>query len=115
MLQLLAMAIAFVPAGVVTYIRWGWCYGADTIYSKLSAVTVFGAEYEAHYTPLDHSHDCNVPCAMYQASGHTSKMMIPSYFKCPPGWNTEYYSYLMAGHHGFKSAIQFTCMDRSLE
>ena len=35
--------------------------------------------------------------------------------KCPPGWNTEYYGYIMAGAHKNKAATQFTCMDKSLE
>jgi len=41
--------------------------------------------------------------------------MIPSRYECPPGWNTEYYGYLMAGHHStFKGATQFSCVDMSL-
>ena len=78
-------------------------------------VQLFGAEYQTHHTPLDHSYDRNVPCAMCQANGRTSKMMIPSQYKCPPGWSTEYYGYLMAGYQGHKAATQFTCMDRGLE
>jgi len=78
-------------------------------------VQLFGAEYQTHHTPLDHSYDRNVPCAMCQANGRTSKMMIPSHYKCPPGWNTEYYGYLMAGHYNHKAATQFTCIDRTLE
>ena len=78
-------------------------------------VQLYGAEYQTKGTPLDHSQNRNVPCAMCQASGRTSKMMIPSHYKCPPGWNTEYYGYLMAGYHGHKAATQFTCIDRTLE
>ena len=53
--------------------------------------------------------------AMFQAYGCTNKTMIPSRYECPPGWNTEYYSYLMAGLHTLKAATQYTCMDKSLE
>ena len=41
--------------------------------------------------------------------------MIPSHYECPSGWRREYYGYLMAGHHGHKSATQFTCIDKSIE
>ena len=74
-----------------------------------------GAEYETGGSPLDHSNQRNVPCALCQAYGRTNKIMIPSRYECPPGWNTEYYGYLMAGHHTHKAATQFTCMDKSLE
>ena len=76
---------------------------------------VYGVEYETSSTPLDHSHDRNMPCALCQVYGRTNKIMIPSHFKCPPGWRREYYGYLMAGYHGHKAATQFTCVDESLE
>ena len=57
---------------------------------------VYGAEYQTSGTPLDHSHDRNVPCALCQVYGHTNKIMIPSHYKCPSGWRREYYGYLMA-------------------
>ena len=76
---------------------------------------VYGAEYETSGSPLDHSHDRNIPCALCQAYGRTNKIMIPSHYECPSGWNTEYYDYLMAGHYTHKAATQFTCMDKSLE
>ena len=77
---------------------------------------VYGAEYEIRTgSPIDQAHNHNVPCALCQAYGRTNKIMIPSRYECPPGWNTEYYGYLMAGHYGHKAATQFTCMDKSLE
>ena len=57
----------------------------------------------------------NFPCALCQAYGHTNKIMTASRYECPPGWNTEYYGYLMAGAHRNKAATQFTCMNKSLE
>jgi len=79
-------------------------------------VTLYGAEYQTHSpSPLEQSLNRNIPCALCQAYGRTNKIMIPSHYKCPPGWNTEYYGYLMAGNHGHKAATQFTCMDKSLE
>ena len=76
---------------------------------------LYGAEYETHGTPLDHSYDRNIPCALCQVYGRTTKIMIPSRYECPPGWRREYYGYLMAGHHSHKAATQYTCMDESVE
>ena len=76
---------------------------------------VYGVEYETSGTPLDHSHDRNMPCALCQVYGRTSKIMIPSHYECPPGWTREYYGYLMAGHHAHKAATQYTCVDMSVE
>ena len=78
-------------------------------------VSLYGAEYQTHHTPLDHSHDRNVPCALCQAYGRISKIMIPSHYECPSGWTRECYGYLMAGYYDHKAATQFTCIDRSLE
>ena len=39
-------------------------------------VELFGAEYETHNTPLDHSHDRNVPCALCQVHGRTNKTVM---------------------------------------
>ena len=74
-----------------------------------------GVEYETGGTPLDHSNDRNMPCALCQAYGCTNKIMIPSRYECPIGWRREYYGYLMAGYHGHKAATQYTCVDESLE
>ena len=76
--------------------------------------TLYGAEYEIGGTPLDHSNNRNVPCALCQVYGRTNKIMIPSHYECPLGWRREYYGYLMAGYHTYKAATQFTCIDKSL-
>ena len=76
---------------------------------------LYGIEYETTGTPLDHSHDRNMPCALCQAYGRTSMIMIPSHYECPLGWRREYYGYLMTGYHGHKAATQYTCVDESLE
>ena len=78
-------------------------------------VQVYGAEYQINTgSPIDQAHDRNVPCALCQAYGRTNKIMIPSRYECPPGWNTEYYGYMMAGYYANKAATQFTCMDKTL-
>ena len=77
---------------------------------------LLGAEYETHSpSPLDHSVERNVPCALCEVTGRTNKIMIPSHYECPNGWRREYYGYLMTGHHTHKAGSQFTCMDKSLE
>ena len=78
-------------------------------------VPLYGAEYELGGTPLDHSDQRNVPCALCQVYGCTNKIMIPSHYECPSGWRKEYYGYLMAGYHTSKTATQYTCVDKSVE
>ena len=79
-------------------------------------VQVYGTEYQITTgSPIDQSHNCNIPCSLCQSYRRTNKIMIPSHYECPPEWNTEYYGYLMAGGYGHNAATQFTCMDRSLE
>ena len=75
---------------------------------------VYGAEYQTH-GPLNHANNRNMPCALCQAYARTSVIMIPSRYECPPGWITEYYGYLMAGHVGHKAGTTYTCVDKSLE
>ena len=78
--------------------------------------SLYGAEYKTHSpSPLDHSVDRNVPCALCEVTGRTNKIMIPSHYECPNGWRREYYGYLMAGRHGHKAGTQYTCVDKSLE
>ena len=77
---------------------------------------LLGTEYQTHSpSPLDQSYDRNVPCALCQVTGHTNKIMIPSHYKCPPGWRRQYYGYLMTGHNDHKAGSQYTCVDESLE
>ena len=77
---------------------------------------LYGAEYELpNGSPVDHSYDRNVPCALCQVYGRTNKIMIPSHYECPSGWRREYYGYLMAGRHSHKAATQYTCIDESVE
>ena len=77
---------------------------------------LYGAEYDTYTpSPLDHSLNRNVPCALCQVYGRNNKIMIPSHYECPSGWRREYYGYLMAGHYTQKAGTQFTCVDKSLE
>ena len=78
--------------------------------------SLYGAEYKTYSpSPLDHSVDRNVPCALCEVTGRTNKIMIPSHYECPNGWRREYYGYLMAGRRSHKAGTQYTCVDKSLE
>ena len=77
---------------------------------------LYGAEYKLHSSsPINQADDRNVPCALCEVMGYTTKIMIPSRYECPSGWRREYYGYLMAGHQSNRAATQFTCVDESLE
>ena len=45
---------------------------------------LYGAEYQAT-GPFDQSQQRNVPCSVCEVNGRTSKLMIPSWYECPPG------------------------------
>ena len=79
-------------------------------------VKLYGAEYQMHSSsPINQADNRNVPCALCQVNGRTSKIMIPSRYECPDGWTREYYGYLMAGHYNHKASSQFTCVDESFQ
>ena len=65
---------------------------------------LYSVEYETGDTPLDHSANLNMSCALCQVYGRTNKIMIPSHYKCPSGWRREYYGYLMSGYYAHKAA-----------
>ena len=47
---------------------------------------LYGAEYEINSaSPINHASNRNPPCALYQVTGRTNKIMIPSRYECPTG------------------------------
>ena len=51
---------------------------------------LYGAEHQIDRgSPINHTMNRNIPCALCQAYGRTNNIMIPSRYECPPGWNTE--------------------------
>ena len=69
---------------------------------------VYGTEYQS---PLQGSHDHNVPCAVCYASTRETVLMIPAKTSCPTSWTREYYGYLMSdylGHH----RSHYECVDK---
>ena len=54
-------------------------------------------------------------CALCEATGRSSKIMIPSHYKCPDGWHKEYNGYIMAGNNGHHGGSMYSCIDEHLE
>ena len=48
-------------------------------------IRLHAAKYITYYGPLHHSYIRYAPCALYQVTGHTNKIMIPSCYECPSG------------------------------
>ena len=75
----------------------------------------YAVEYHASET-INHAHCRNVPCSLCDATGQGGKIMIPSHFVCPNGWQKEYNGYIMAGHEGHVGAgSMHYCIDENLE
>ena len=53
---------------------------------------LYVAEYES---PVQGTHDHNVPCAVCYVSTRPTVVMIPAKASCPPTWTREYYGYIM--------------------
>ena len=64
---------------------------------------------------LNHANCRNMPCALCEATGQSDKIMIPSHYVCPDGWNKEYSSYIMAGNDGHHGGSIYYCIDEALE
>ena len=63
---------------------------------------------------IDHSTCRNMPCALCEAIGKSSKIMIPSHYVCPDGWHKEYNGHIMVGYHTHVGSMYF-CIDEHLE
>lgn len=81
---------------------------------------VYGAEYQDGERKSDQlfgrSHfQQNPPCVMCNVRSRTSHIMIPGKTRCPAGWTTEYYGYLMSGGHSRRAASDYYCIDMKPE
>ena len=119
-------------------------YGANTIYKGVAAGDNYGHEvspsnlmclppnpmryssnvggssaaYAVEYRvsgAINHANYRNMPCALCEATGRDDKIMIPSHYVCPDGWNKEYNGYIMAGLHNDKGGSMYYCIDENLE
>ncbi len=77
---------------------------------------IHGAEYQS---PIQGTHDHNVPCAVCFVASRETVLMIPAKSSCPPSWTREYYGYLMTEYRGISSNIRgrtmFECVDKDQE
>ena len=72
---------------------------------------VYGAEYSS---PIQGTHEHNVPCAVCAVSTREMVLMIPAKISCPTSWTKEYYGYLMSDHKIHHRSM-YTCIDRGQE
>ena len=85
-------------------------FGPGTV----TASYIYGSEYQMKNNvpnallPLN-QHD--VPCAVCYVTKRTAIITIPGTYKCPEGWTTEYYGYLMAERYNHYRST-FECVDK---
>ena len=72
---------------------------------------IHGSEYES---PVQGTHDHNVPCAVCHVSTRPTVVMIPAKASCPPNWTREYYGYLTSGRKSHERNA-FECVDKAME
>ena len=77
--------------------------------------SIYGVDYWPHKgQPLYDVQQHNMPCAV--CSGNRSKvLMIPAKMSCSPGWQREYYGYLMGPHTTGNYRAAFICVDKDPE
>jgi len=56
----------------------------------------------------------DAPCAVCEAVGRGSALMIPGTHVCPSGWIQEYQGYLMSQYYDYYRT-EFICVDGSPE
>ena len=88
---------------------------STTINSGLAYM--YGTEYQrGHNQVIPHDRqDQNVPCAVCEVDTRSKHLMIPGTYKCPEGWTTEYFGWLMTDHFNHPGASTFMCVDVSAE
>ena len=74
--------------------------------------TMYGAEYKTDYFKSAANHN-DIPCAVCYVGQRSTVFMLPAKYRCPFGWTTEYYGYLMAERWTHYRS-QFTCVDSAL-
>ena len=84
---------------------------------KIDTTFLYGAEYEIFGDKVPKSllgiHEHDVPCAVCYAP-RSAKITIPGTYKCPAGWTTEYYGFLMSSHRTHHRTT-YECVDHQPE
>ena len=86
--------------------RYSYNQGGDTL--------AYPVEYSVSGA-IDHANCRNIPCALCEATGRSTKIMIPSHHECPDSWHKEYNGHIMAGHHTHEGSSMYYCIDENLE
>ena len=83
-------------------------------YYQSGSYYVYGVEYQVGGL-LNHADDRNMPCAVCEVIGKSTKLMIPSHNVCPDGWRMEYNGFIMAGRYNHAGSSMYTCIDKAVE
>ena len=75
---------------------------------------IFGAEYQISGVN-NHADERNIPCALCQAIGCNSMIMIPSHHTCPSGWHMECNGYIMTKLSSSQGSSMYHCVDKGLQ
>ena len=76
--------------------------------------SVYAVEYHVK-GPIDHALYHNMPCSLCEATGRGGKIVIPSHYVCPDGWDKEYNGYVMTRNDDHKGSGIYHCIDAHLE
>ena len=74
----------------------------------------YGVEYQVNGL-LNQADERNMPCAVCEVTGKSTKLMIPSHYVCPDGWRMEYNGFIMAGRYNHAGSSMYTCIDKAVE
>ena len=85
----------------------------DNLYQS-GSYYAYGVEYQVSGL-LNQADDRNMPCAVCEVIGKSTKLMIPSHYVCPDGWRMEYNGFIMAGRHNHAGSSMYTCIDKAVE
>ena len=85
----------------------------DNLYQS-GSYYAYGVEYQVGGL-LNQADDRNMPCAVCEVIGKSTKLMIPSHYVCPDGWRMEYNGFIMAGRYNHAGSSMYTCIDKAVE
>ena len=74
----------------------------------------YGVEYQVDGL-LNQADNRNMPCAVCEVIGKSTKLMIPSHYTCPTGWRMEYNGFIMAGRYNHAGSSMYTCIDKHVQ
>ncbi|MBL4587146.1 MAG: hypothetical protein JKX84_08850, partial [Flavobacteriales bacterium] len=96
--------------------------GTYTSTADNNRARIYGIEFEmasggiSNYGPNTKAamQDWNAVCAVCLVTGSSSQIMIPGTWRCPTGWTSHYWGYLVSTYFG-QTKSEFVCMNGSPE